>query len=112
MRLWHGTLPVIAHALRTSGVAFPFVLERLSNTHQEASPRTARRCYASGASLSQQVLVQCLNSCLKQVLIRVNSCLEQVLIQSVSTAVYYVVTLNRSLSLQRLQRRRRPPSRM
>jgi len=27
------------------------------------------------------------NSCLKQVLIRVNSCLEQVLIQSVSTAV-------------------------
>jgi len=33
------------------------------------------------------VLVQCLNSCLKQVLIRVNSCLEQVLIQSVSTAV-------------------------
>ena len=44
MPLWHGTLLAVGHALRTSGVAFPFVLERLSNTparHQEPSPRTA-----------------------------------------------------------------------
>ena len=41
--LWHGTLLGVRHHLRTSGVAFPFVLERLSNTParpQEASPRT------------------------------------------------------------------------
>ena len=44
MPLWHGTLLAVGHALRTSGVAFPFVLERLSNppAHpQEASPHTA-----------------------------------------------------------------------
>ena len=30
--LWHGTLPgVLRYDLRTSGVAFPFVFERLSN---------------------------------------------------------------------------------
>ena len=42
MRLWRGTLLGGGYALRTSGVAFPFVLERLSNTPprpQEASPR-------------------------------------------------------------------------
>ena len=32
MRLWHGALLGVSYALRTSGVAFPFVLERLSNT--------------------------------------------------------------------------------
>ena len=32
MRLWHGTLLGVLHALRTSGVAVPFVHERLSNT--------------------------------------------------------------------------------
>ena len=32
LRLWHATLPGVCHRLRTSGVAFPFVLERLSNT--------------------------------------------------------------------------------
>ena len=31
MRLWHGTLLGVSYGLRTSGVAFPFVLERLSN---------------------------------------------------------------------------------
>ena len=39
--LWHGTLLGVCHHLRTSGVAFPFVLERLSNTParpQEPSP--------------------------------------------------------------------------
>ena len=43
MRLWHGTLLVVVHVARTSGAAFPFVLERLSNTPtrlQEPSPRT------------------------------------------------------------------------
>ena len=39
MKLWHGTLLGIPYALRTSGVAFPFVLERLSNT--AARPRSA-----------------------------------------------------------------------
>ena len=41
---WHGALLKVRDALRTSGVAFPFVLERLSNppAHpQEASPHTA-----------------------------------------------------------------------
>ena len=40
-RLWHGTLLGVLHVARTSGVAFPSVLERLSNTParlQEASP--------------------------------------------------------------------------
>ena len=32
MGLWHGTLHWVADACRTSGVAFPFVLKRLSNT--------------------------------------------------------------------------------
>ena len=49
LRLWHGTLLVVTTrvtiTLRTSGVAFPFVLERLklNNTAaplQEPSPRT------------------------------------------------------------------------
>ena len=43
IRLWHGTLLVVPHALRTSAVSFPFVLERLSNTTtrlHEPSPRT------------------------------------------------------------------------
>ena len=43
MRLWHGTLLGFSYAFLTSGVAFPFVLEHLSNTParpQEASPRT------------------------------------------------------------------------
>ena len=43
MRLWHGTLLGVSYALHTSGVAFPFVIERLSNTParpQEASPHT------------------------------------------------------------------------
>ena len=43
MRLWHGTLLAVGGARRTSGVAFPFVLERLSNTParlQEPSPHT------------------------------------------------------------------------
>ena len=43
MGLRHGTLLGVPYALRTSGIAFPFVLERLSNTParlQEASPRT------------------------------------------------------------------------
>ena len=42
--LWHSTLLVAARALRTSGIALPLVLERLSNTAtrlQEPSPRTA-----------------------------------------------------------------------
>ena len=42
--LWHGTFPAAARALRTSGISFPFVLERLSNTatrRQEPSPRMA-----------------------------------------------------------------------
>ena len=42
--LWHGTLPEVRYHLRTSGVAFPFVVERLSNTLarlREPSPRTA-----------------------------------------------------------------------
>ena len=30
--LWHGTLLGVCYHLRTSGVAFPFVLKRLSNT--------------------------------------------------------------------------------
>ena len=32
MQLWHGTLLGVPHVARTSGIAFPFVLERLSNT--------------------------------------------------------------------------------
>ena len=32
MWLWHDTLLEVPYALRTSGVAFPFVVERLSNT--------------------------------------------------------------------------------
>ena len=46
MWLWHGTLPGVPHALRTSGAAFPFVIERLSNPParlQEASPRACLR---------------------------------------------------------------------
>ena len=42
--LWHGVAAATARALRTSGIALPFVLERLSNTAsrlQEPSPRTA-----------------------------------------------------------------------
>ena len=41
MRLWHGALLGVRYALRTSGVALPFVLERLSSPTarpQEASP--------------------------------------------------------------------------
>ena len=44
MRLGHGALLGVCYDLLTSGVAFPFVLERLSNPPerpQEASPRTA-----------------------------------------------------------------------
>ena len=32
MRHWHRTLPGATHVARTSGVALPFVLKRLSNT--------------------------------------------------------------------------------
>ena len=32
MRLWHGTLLGLPYTLHTSGIIFPFVLERLSNT--------------------------------------------------------------------------------
>ena len=38
MKLWHGTLLGMPHALLISGAAAPFVIERLSNTPAEASP--------------------------------------------------------------------------
>ena len=45
--LWHGTLPAAASALRTSGIALSFVLERLSSIWtrlQEPSPRLPGLC--------------------------------------------------------------------
>ena len=53
VRLWlrHGTLLSALRDLRTSGVAVPFVIERLSNTPArlpEASPHLSRACQASG----------------------------------------------------------------
>ena len=48
--LWHGALLGVRHHLRTSGDAFPFVLERLSNSParpQEPSPLSRVRPVAS-----------------------------------------------------------------
>ena len=46
MRLWHGTLLGAAYALATSGVAFPFVLKRLSNPPGSGTPSRGTATHA------------------------------------------------------------------
>ena len=55
MRLWHGTLLGVRYHLRTSGVAFPFVRERLSNT----PARLYEPCLNENATIMELVLYAC-----------------------------------------------------